>query len=208
MPCDCLERDRTERQHDELLKVGNLDVVRDKTFENFEANIAGVRDAYNAARQFADSEHQLGWLVLEGPYGCGKTHLAAAIANASIENGTQVLFAIVPDLLDHLRSTFSPTSEQTYDELFEAVRQVPLLILDDLGSENTTPWAAEKLFQIINHRYNHRLPTVITTNQDLLGGLDRRIKSRLQDKGLTNIIKMPAGDYRKRTPGARSRPRK
>src|SRR4029078_3601947 len=77
-----------------------------------------------------------------------------------------VLFAVVPDLLDHLRATFDPTNGVAYDDRFSAIRNSPLLVLDDLGTENTTPWAREKLYQIFNHRYNEQLPTVITSNQD------------------------------------------
>ena len=66
------------------------------------------------------------------------------------------LFVTVPDLLDHLRSTFSPQSTISYDKLFEQVRKTPLLILDDLGTESATAWAKEKLYQLFNHRYNDR----------------------------------------------------
>ncbi len=108
-----------------------------------------------------------GWLLLTGAYGCGKTHLAAAIANFRVAEGYTAVFMTVPDLLDHLRAAFSPNSETAYDELFEQLRNTPLLILDDLGAQSSTPWAQEKLFQLINHRYNAQLPTVITTNQRL-----------------------------------------
>ena len=103
--------------------------------------------------------------MLVGGYGCGKTHLAAAIANFRIALGQPALFVVVADLLDYLRATYAPSSTVTFDERLEAIREAPLLILDDLGAHNSTPWAQEKLFQILNHRYNGRLPTVITSNQ-------------------------------------------
>jgi len=115
--------------------------------------------------------------VLIGPSGCGKTHLAAAIANRCLRQGISVFFVVVADLLDHLRATFSPGSEVTYDELFDRVRNAPLLVLDDLGTYSSTPWAEEKLFQILNHRFNGRLPTVVTTIS--LENLDERLKTRL-----------------------------
>ena len=87
-----------------------------------------------------------------GPYGVGKTHLAAAIAHEVLSRGHAVLFAVVPDLLDHLRTTFGPHSTISYDEQFDFLRAVPLLTLDDLGTESATPWAREKLYQLINHR--------------------------------------------------------
>ena len=115
-----------------------------------------------------------------GGYGCGKTHLAAAIANAVVQRGITPLFVTVPDLLDHLRATYAPYLSGGYSDRFEQVRTTPLLILDDLGTENTTSWALEKLFQLLNYRYLMRLPTVITTNQEL-EHLDPRLRSRLAD---------------------------
>jgi DNA replication protein DnaC len=134
------------------------------------------------ARTFA--EDPSGWLVLSGTYGCGKTHLAAAIANhQAARGGPTPMFIVVPDLLDHLRATFSPTSGSTLDRVFEQVRTVPLLILDDLGTESATPWAREKLFQLFNHRYAGRLPTVITTTNNLesLEKSEPRLASRMKD---------------------------
>jgi DNA replication protein DnaC len=66
--------------------------------------------------------------------------------------------------------------------------------LDDLGTQNATPWAQEKLFQIINHRYVNRLPTVVTTNVDLQS-IDGRISSRLKDDTLVQKVRITAPDY-------------
>ena len=123
-----------------------------------------LRQAYETARHYAEGPK--GWLLVKGGYGSGKTHLAAAIANDRFSRGLPGLFIVVPDLLDYLRSTYSPTSEVTYDDRFESIRSAPLLILDDLGSQSATPWAQEKLFQLLNYRYNAQLPTVITTNRE------------------------------------------
>ncbi|MCK4451361.1 MAG: ATP-binding protein, partial [Anaerolineae bacterium] len=125
-----------------------------------------------------------------------KTHLAAAIANGCVERGQPVLFITVPDLLDHLRATFAPSSPGRYSIRFEEIRTAPILILDDLGTESSTPWAQEKLFQIINYRYNARLPTVITTNHEL-EEIPLRLRSRLVDPDLTRIVTILAPDYRR-----------
>jgi DNA replication protein DnaC len=69
------------------------------------------------------------------------------------------------------------------------------MVLDDLGVENPSPWAQEKLFQLLNYRYNHRLPTIITTNTDL-DLLDPRIRSRLLDENLINRVRIAAPDFR------------
>ena len=69
------------------------------------------------------------------------------------------------------------------------------LVLDDLGTQNATPWAEEKLYQILNHRYINRLPTVITTNQEF-AEIEGRIRSRLQDPDLVTIVRILAPDFR------------
>lgn len=201
-PCECRTKEIEERNQRELLRISNLDAFADKTFETFDPKVPGVAKAYQAALQYA--ENPQGWLLLVGPYGVGKTHLAAAIAHRALKNSFTTFFTVVPDLLDHLRATFSPNSDITYDELFEKVRTVPLLILDDLGTENATPWAVEKLYQLVNHRYNYRMPTVITTNQDL-DRLDARIVSRMLDVRLVTHVFIEAGDYRQLR-GGRSTP--
>jgi DNA replication protein DnaC len=165
-----------------------------------------VGRAFTCSFDYARNPH--GWLVLSGNYGCGKTHLAAAIANEVLKMNYEVLFTVVPDILDHLRSTFGPTSEVAYDERFEQIRGAKLLVLDDLGTENATPWAREKLYQIINHRYNYALPTVITTNREPKV-IDPRIVSRMEDVVLCpERIMIDASDYRHLTAEQRSGTRK
>ena len=135
-----------------------------------------------------------GWLLFLGGYGVGKTHLAAAIANFVVGVGVPTLFLTVPDLLDWLRFAYDAT-DSTFEERFDEIRNIPLLVLDDLGTQNTTAWAQEKLYQIINHRYVNRLPTVITTNQQL-NAIDGRIRSRLEDPDLVTRAFINAPDYR------------
>lgn len=196
-PCECKLREKELRRVEELDRMSNLELLRDKTFEAFVPDVPGVRRAYLRALDYA--KRPQGWLVLFGNYGVGKTHLAAAIANYALKRQMQVLFTIVPDLLDHLRSTFGPSSEVQYDDRFELIRTVPLLILDDLGTENTTPWAREKLFQIMNYRYNDALPTVITSNRKP-EDIDPRIFSRMSDRALCEEhIIIDANDYRRLT---------
>ena len=103
------------------------------TFENFrprghvglgEKQANSLEFAYNQAKLFAQSKTKP-WLFLHGRYGYGKTHLAAAIANVAVENGTQTLFITVPDLLDTLRFPYGST-ESSFEERFEQIRSSPL----------------------------------------------------------------------------------
>ena len=161
---------------------------------------------FNEAREFARSpEH---WLVFMGENGCGKTHLAAAIVNYRYQHKQPALFIVVPDFLDHLRSAFSPESKISYDRYFESVKSTPLLVLDDFGAQASTSWVQEKLYQVINYRYNADLPTIITTNRSL-EEIEDRISSRLADKNISNVLNMRVPDWRsdstsnKRTPRSR-----
>ena len=193
--CTCKETERKEKRRQQLRDMSNMDAFRMQIFRTFSFHTPGVQEAYEAAMRF--SEDPEGWLVLVGPNGCGKTHLAAAIANKSLDSGAVVLFEAVPDLLDHLRAAFAPTANEVYDQLFSKMREAELLVLDDLGAQQSSSWANEKLFQLLNYRYNMSMPTVITANPKGMHGVDERIRSRLNDCGLVKNVNMErARDFR------------
>ncbi len=201
VPCECRVETVQEEKLAHLRQISNLDKMGHLTFDSFRPEGFGLdpirsqtlKMAYQQALQFA--EDPKGWITFIGGYGCGKTHLAVAIANYRLQQEKPALFVVVPDLLDHLRAAFSPQSTTTYDERFEQIRNAPLLILDDLGTQSATPWAQEKLFQLFNHRYNARLATVITTNHKL-EEIDPRIRSRMVDLDLARIVHITAPDFR------------
>jgi len=200
-PCRCIAPKLQSKRKRRMNALGSMELLERMTFETFHPEGVGltaerrktVLAAYNAAKRFAEAPQ--GWLLLSGGYGVGKTHLAAAIGNEVIRRGGEAMFILAPDLLDHLRSTFAPTSPETYDELFARLKNTPLLILDDLGAESATAWAQEKLFQLLNHRYLRRLPTVISSNRPL-SALEARIRSRLIDVDLVEHHRILATDYR------------
>ncbi len=200
--CNCRAGQLKQQVRNDLYKMSNLEELTHLTFENFEprgqigmgpAQADSLERAFNHARQFAGKLE--GWLVLQGHYGCGKTHLAAAVANFVVDIGVPTLFLTVPDLLDSLRFSYN-NPESSFEERFEDIRCSPLLIMDDFGTENATPWAQEKLFQILNYRYINNLPLLITTNLSL-NQLEGRIRSRLQDPELVTRVNILAPDYRR-----------
>ncbi len=198
--CECKEAERKEKRRQQLLEMSDLSAFRNQTFESFIPNVSrSVQIAYRVIREYAQDPY--GWLLLIGSNGCGKTHLAAAVANSYLARGSLVLFSTVIDLLDHLRATYMPTSNEVYDQLFAKMREAELLVLDDLGAQQSSPWANEKLFQLLNYRYNSRFPTIITTNNLGLQGIDERLRSRMMDASLvTTVIFEGAQDYRPRNP--------
>ncbi len=192
VPCRCTQQELDQEQESRLQRYSNLGSLTRLTFDNLlpqgksenPINQEQFGRAYQAAKAFANDPKE--WLALAGPSGCGKTHLAAAIANHCIKNNHPVFYITAPDLLDHLRSTFSPNSEMPYDEFFEQVRNVPLLILDDLGAQSSTPWAKEKLDQLLSYRFSNQLPTVIVSIVPI-EELEERIRTRLVASNLYQI---------------------
>ena len=175
---------------------------------------ASIALAFESAREFAYFENQTPWLYLHGQTGVGKTHIAVAIAKAQSDRGRSVTFWSVPDLLDNLRHSYSNPNESTFYELFDSVRNCELLILDDFGAQQMTDWALEKLYQIITHRHDRLLRTVITSQYILWEGADNKnwdrvrgkhqweaIRSRLNDSSVVTERLMAAPDYRNRGEG-------
>jgi len=177
-------------EHLSSRKFGNFDMRKREQIDDMDKK--SLEKAFRAAQAFAEAPK--GWLVFMGTYGCGKTHLAAAIANYRAAAGHPPLFVMVPDLLDHLRATFAPDSGVRYDRRFDEIRATPLLILDDLGTQAMSPWVKEKLYQLFNHRYNAELPTVITTS-DELDKLDPRLRTRITDTRVCTIHFITAPSY-------------
>ena len=182
-------------------ELSSLAMMGSKTFGSFEDrtgdglpadSMKSLQKALKVAHTYA--ERPKGWLVFMGSYGSGKTHLAAAIANYRARLGDPPLFIMVPDLLDHLRATFSPNSSVAFDRRFDEIRTAPLLVLDDLGTQSMTPWVKEKLYQLFNYRYNAELPTIITTS-DSMDEMDARIRSRLLDGKLCTVYALNVPGY-------------
>lgn len=201
-PCQCRQEALREQQQQQLVKMSHIGHLARLTFDSFLPEGMGLNAdqsrsllrTYELCLDFA--QNPKGWVFLVGGYGCGKTHLAAAIANRCLQNGQQVLFVNTPDLLDHLRGAFRPNSEVGYETRFEQVRTAPILILDDFGAQQQSEWAQEKLYQLFNYRYVSRLPTVITSNADL-EQCEPRIRSRLSDDSLVKQCGINAPDFRR-----------
>jgi DNA replication protein DnaC len=195
--CPCAEERLISLRRQQRRQAANLDAFHNSTFKTFHANLPGVQKAFQTSVEFAVNPQ--GWLLLTGPSGCGKTHLATAIANQRLDSGAAVFYTTVPDLFDTLRAML--TSSQKYTQLFSWVREVELLVLDDLGAHRSSAWTSEKLLQLFDYRAALTLPTIITAIFKDLQGLDERLRSRLADSQLVTTVTFEhARDYRPRKP--------
>lgn len=201
---DEVRRKRAERL---LAEAGmSADSLAPYTFARFdpakaEATAAGRKTlAAHKARLEAYAADPVGWLVLMGSVGCGKTHLAYAVVAERLARKRPTYYGSVPEILDALRRGFDGGGGLAYDKRLATMQSVDLLVLDDLGTEHQTPWVAEKMFQLVNYRYTRRLPLLVTTNLVVTKGegMDARIRSRLLDRQLCEVLAFPAGDYRQR----------
>lgn len=135
-------------------------------FDNFEPNNSN-RKVFNNLKNYSEKllkGIEKKGLILVGNNGVGKTHLACSIANKLIENGTPVIYGTLINLLAELRNSYDTDNNISEMEIIKLYENVDLLIIDDLGKEKPSEWGLEKLFTIINSRYENNLPVIITTN--------------------------------------------
>lgn len=144
-------------------------------FDNFETNNSNKQvfdNLKNYSEKLIKCIEKKG-LILAGNNGVGKTHLACSIANKLIENGIPVIYGTLINLLAELRNSYDTENNISEMEIIKLYENVDLLIIDDLGKEKPSEWGLEKLFTIINSRYENNLPVIITTNYNQNSLLER-----------------------------------
>ena len=195
IPCQCVEGKLAEKRRVRMLEGCELPPrAAEWTFETFE-RLPGLEEVYDEALAFAEDRSNSKWLILMSGSDRGKTHLLFAICHHWLGEGWPARYAYVPDLLDELRQGFRGDGAQSFEARWHFFRNVPLLALDDLGTENKTPWVQERLDTLINYRLTHGLAMVVTTNTPM-EDLPFRIRSRLEREGRVIYIRAP--EYRTR----------
>ena len=138
---------------------GLTDTQLHMTFANFEKS----SETEQARRKAMTAARENSCLILAGSAGAGKTHLAVAIAIYAMKSGKQAIFRLVSELVDELRKANSVNSSDYY-QLMRQYKEVPCLVLDDMGKERTTRAELDYVYQIVDYRYRANLQTILTTN--------------------------------------------
>jgi len=180
-----------------------------QTFESYISKDMGA-DVNTAKGRALLAAEEGGWLVLAGKQGTGKSHLAVSIMLRVMERGTEVMFRSVPEMLDELRQGHA---DYTYHAKIKQLKNVPCLVLDDLGRERNTDAGLEYLFNILDFRYRSERQTIVTTNalnqSELASWREASqlvpILSRLNEMGAWRSIKK-AADYRSMIAESRNLP--
>jgi chromosomal replication initiation ATPase DnaA len=155
--------------------------------------IVALNTELNAAMEWAAGTLP-NLVTLAGPPGVGKTHLAGAAAQVVADGHHQLLYRSEHDLLEDFRPGRNP------EEAEYAYREVPWLIIDDLGVEALTGWGKAVMDQVVDARWRGAatgLRTLITTNL-LSKDLPPRLASRLGDRSRALVVQVAAEDYRRR----------
>jgi DNA replication protein DnaC len=236
VPCDCTTGDRTERL---LARARVPERYRHCDFDNFEADneIEGasreqaqiwnrsLAQSKLVVQRFAEEfspvremQTEQG-LLLMGPCGAGKTHLAVAALKNIVLRGHSGLFYDYRELLKQIQDSYNAESQTTEMSVLEPVLATDVFVLDDVGSSKPSLWALETVGHILNTRYNEKRVTLLTTNyldtdpaaatpgtrspgmrtptieDTLTERVGKRIRSRLYE--MCRTVEISAPDYRK-----------
>jgi len=195
--CDCrVEKFNKLKQEDDakekqiqleaLIKNSLMDEqFKTSTFENWNFS-KGSRGMYELGKRYANNFKEckkkgLGLLIYGDP-GNGKTYLSSCIANELLKQFVSAICVSINGLLMRIQETYSKFGKEAETDIIKGLYNADLLILDDLGTENKTPWSKSTIYNIIDSRYRSKLPLIITTNLDVNPKQTNGILTRLYDR--------------------------
>ncbi len=165
--CDCFIARRTER----VLKFAGIPPrYQECTLADFDTEFPGAEKSLTSARLAAGrfvEEYPLekDGLLFVGPIGTGKTHLAVGIIRELVRSkGIRCLFCDYRELLKEIQNSYNPSVEATELQILGPIFDAEVLVLDDLGAVKPSQWVWDTVSTVINHRYNEKKATVVTTN--------------------------------------------
>ena len=203
IPCPCRKPDRYKK----LLAAARIPRrYAECSFESFKRAPGTSQDTALLASQKVVHEFPSDrGLLLMGPAGVGKTHLAVSIIKGLIGKGIGGVFCEFGSLLKEIQDSYNPISRSSELKVLAPIYETDVLVLDELGATIPTDWVRDTMYQIINKRYNDRKLTIFTTNysdarrsdreQVLEDRIGTRLRSRLYEM-CTKVV-LDGGDYRR-----------
>jgi DNA replication protein DnaC len=201
VPCDCTAGDRSERL---FMRARIPERYRHCDFESFDTDLYGdsaeawddsIKQAKLIAQRFAEEymppTPETGFeqgLLLMGPCGVGKTHLAVAVLKQVVSRGHSGIFYDYRELLKEIQDSYNPESQSTELGVLEPVLNRDVLLLDDVGAGKPSDWVRETVGHILNSRYNEKRATVMTTNY-----LDPELAGRMRERPSPRVV-FPSGE--------------
>ena len=204
--CSLIEQGKKERERNrqryisKLFNQSNVNpAIQNATVRNYkptsETQVKAKETAIEYVQTFSTDEPKS--LILQGSYGTGKSHLAYAISKAIKKQGYSVVFMHIPMLMERIKATYNKNAKETTDELVDLLSNIDLLVLDDVGVENTDH-TLNKLFSIVDNRVG--MNNIYTTNfsdKELNQNMNwQRINSRMKYNART--VRVLGDDYRER----------
>jgi DNA replication protein DnaC len=171
---------------------------KEKTFENYEPSNEQQETAAKKMKYYAEHFDEMSKesysLLVQGTFGTGKTHLAAAVRNYLTSTNDKVLFISLPDYMDKLKQGFKDLNQ--IHPIYKFAKEADLLILDDVGANRMSEWEVSELFRLVDSRRNKS--TIYTTNltseQFRSSQALYRVFSRMMEKA--KVIVIDGADYR------------
>lgn len=211
--CDCQKKDKElhERVNRIRENCGISERYKNVTFEtskkdvltDFEVKMKRCKGYCEHAKEALEN----GWgIYIYGSKGTGKTHLAACIANSLMDQGYELLFTNFFEITKEIKATYNRSSSDSEIDLINRVTSIDFLVIDDIGTESMKKngedtWIQEKIYDVLNNRYNAKKPTIFTSNNSLAelvnerGMLDKSV-DRIMEMS-TMILKFEGQSYRK-----------
>ncbi len=183
--CPYKEKDDKEKEY-----LKNIDIykmpkeIREASFKNIYKDDSSRLETIKYLKGFYDNyedNKKIKGLYLSGNFGCGKTYLVAALFNELAKKGVHSTIIYFPEFLRSLKASFG-SSDDDYNQRFDAVKESPLLLLDDIGAEKLSDWARDEVLGVIlQYRMEENLPTFFTSNLSLKELEDHLVLSSKSD---------------------------